>query len=59
MLTGKESNVEKDECSLGQRKATAAHHKAEDRPVYWKLLQKVLADLGLTEEQWRKIYVDG
>lgn len=33
-------------------------HTTEERPVYWKLLQKVLADLGLTEEQWRALYVD-
>lgn len=33
-------------------------HTAEERPVYWKLLQKVLADLGLTEEQWMELYVD-
>lgn len=59
VLTGKESNIEKDESSLDQRKATSTHREAEDRPVYWKLLQKVLEDLGLTEEQWRKMYVDG
>ncbi|KAI7779041.1 hypothetical protein LA080_001387 [Diaporthe eres] len=32
-------------------------HTVEERPVYWKLLQKVLANLGLTEEQWRTMYV--
>lgn len=33
-------------------------HTAEERPVYWKLLQKVLANLSLTEEQWRAMYFD-
>lgn len=28
----------------------------EEQPVYWKLLQKVLADLDLTVEQWRTLY---
>lgn len=57
VLTGEESNVEKHGSSLDRRKAMAAHHEAEDRPVYWKLLQKVLANLGLTEEQWMMMYV--
>lgn len=33
-------------------------HASEERPVYWKLLQKVLANLGLTEEQWKAKFVD-
>lgn len=33
-------------------------HTAEERPCYWKLLRKVLSNLGLTEEQWRAKYVD-
>lgn len=33
-------------------------HTTEERPVYWKLLKQVLANLGLTEEQWMERYVD-
>lgn len=40
-----------DQCNL-------VAHTAKERPVYWKLLQMVLANLGLTEEQWRAKYVD-
>lgn len=54
---GSASEVEKDERAWDQREA--ANHAEEEHPVYWKLLQKVLADLGLTEEQWKKMYVDG
>ncbi|POS77742.1 hypothetical protein DHEL01_v203860 [Diaporthe helianthi] len=48
---GATEEVKKDKNSLN-------HHKkesdlTEEHPVYGKLLQKVLATLGLTEQQWR------
>lgn len=48
--------AENDSKSLDQ--CNLVTYNTEERPVYWKLLQKVLANLGLTEEQWRALYVD-
>lgn len=41
--------VEKEGSSSDQRRVDS--HRVQERPVYWKLLQKVLENLGLPEEQ--------
>lgn len=45
-----------DSTSFDQGEAVG--HQSEERPVYWKLLQRVLENLGLTEQQWTVMYVD-
>lgn len=57
-LTLEKSTEEVKDNSRSLDQGNPLVHTAEERPVYWKLLQKVLANLSLTEEQWRAKYVD-